>query len=206
MSTRHLSRRKTPKQKRAIDRETRILDYAEEAFHRGSYAKVSMASIARGAGVSQPSLYQHFASRDAVLLALLERRSRLIDAHSATMVAQLATNDWRVVLRTMVSAFYHLNRTRPSLDTIFIAAQTVPELREAERIHMRQRAEAGAMLTSALTGIPNGESLLMAQLAHSLVSASIIRHALTCDHETGERLVEEACAIIEARLVALGAN
>jgi AcrR family transcriptional regulator len=202
----HLHRRKTPKQQRARDRDKRILDAAEQAIYEKGYSAASMASIARDAAVSLPSLYQHFSSKDGVLAALLERRSLLIDTEGAVALGQLTSPDWRTIMRENLQAFYRLNRKRPSLDSIFIAAQTIPSLRDAERVHMRERAARGAPMTAAITGIALSEELIDVQLAGLLVSASIVRHALTCNEEIGERLVDEAFRFLEARLVALGAN
>ncbi len=56
----------------ATDRRAQILDVALEVFGQGGYHGASMNDIADAAGVTKPVLYQHFDSKRALYLALLE--------------------------------------------------------------------------------------------------------------------------------------
>lgn len=64
--------RRTPRT-RGDDRERAILDTAERLLGDRSYADVSVDDLARGAGLSRPAFYFYFPSKEAVLLALLDR-------------------------------------------------------------------------------------------------------------------------------------
>jgi AcrR family transcriptional regulator len=57
---------------RASGKREQILAAARELFLSHGLRGTSMESIARGAGVAKPTLYAHFADKDAVLLAILE--------------------------------------------------------------------------------------------------------------------------------------
>lgn len=57
---------------RGDDRERAILDTAERLLGERSYADVSVDDLARGAGLSRPTFYFYFPSKEAVLLALLD--------------------------------------------------------------------------------------------------------------------------------------
>jgi len=64
---------------------TRLLDATSVALAQYGPRKLSLSDIATLAGVSRPTLYRHFASRDELLLALAEHekerfRSELSDA------------------------------------------------------------------------------------------------------------------------------
>jgi AcrR family transcriptional regulator len=52
----------------------RILDAAYELFSRQGIRAVGIDSIVRHSGVARMTLYRHFASKDALVLAFLERR------------------------------------------------------------------------------------------------------------------------------------
>lgn len=51
----------------------RILDVAEDLFARQGYEGTSLRQIARGAGIREPGLYNHFASKQALYEAVLYR-------------------------------------------------------------------------------------------------------------------------------------
>lgn len=55
---------------------TRILDAAEQAFGASAYAQARLADIARDAGVRRPSLLYHFASKEVLHGAVVERLFR----------------------------------------------------------------------------------------------------------------------------------
>jgi AcrR family transcriptional regulator len=56
----------------AAERRRAILDTACRAFSEGSYRGTTTAEIAREAGVTEPILYRHFASKRELYLAVLE--------------------------------------------------------------------------------------------------------------------------------------
>ncbi|MGQ9681036.1 MAG: TetR/AcrR family transcriptional regulator [Anaerolineae bacterium] len=60
-------------QARADDTRLRILDAAEACFAAHGYDGAGMAEICARAGVSRGAFYHHFAGKQAVFLALLER-------------------------------------------------------------------------------------------------------------------------------------
>ncbi|WP_019873925.1 TetR/AcrR family transcriptional regulator [Sporichthya polymorpha] len=57
----------------AVATEKRILDTAEEMFARRGLDAVTTKEIAAGAGVAVGALYHHFASKDAIYAAVVER-------------------------------------------------------------------------------------------------------------------------------------
>jgi AcrR family transcriptional regulator len=56
------------------DSRERILDAAERAFAEGGFAGTSLRSIVREAGVTLPSVYYYFGSKEGLLAAVCERR------------------------------------------------------------------------------------------------------------------------------------
>ena len=55
------------------DRQRAILETAERLLDERGYAGVSVDDLARGAGISRPTFYFYFSSKEEVLLALLDR-------------------------------------------------------------------------------------------------------------------------------------
>jgi len=66
------------------DREAAILATAERLLENEDFADISVDDLAKGAGLSRPTFYFYFPSKDAVLLALMDRviaeADRLADA------------------------------------------------------------------------------------------------------------------------------
>lgn len=90
----------------------RILDVAEALFAERGFAGTSMRDIAGDAGLTAPSLYNHFAGKDALYSAVLTRGIRPL----VELMQELADRDPRVeaedeVLRRVMA---HLAR-RPHL-------------------------------------------------------------------------------------------
>jgi AcrR family transcriptional regulator len=58
------------------ERRRRLLELGVELFTRHSYAELSMAAIAREAGISKALLYHYFPSKQAYFVATLERQAQ----------------------------------------------------------------------------------------------------------------------------------
>jgi AcrR family transcriptional regulator len=61
---------------------TRILDAAAELVLRQGLTATTMEQIAAAAGISPPTIYRHFASKDALLIALIEHVALLPEIRS----------------------------------------------------------------------------------------------------------------------------
>ena len=119
----------------AQERRQTIVEAALRVFSSGSYAGATTAEIARAAGVTEPVLYRHFASKRDLWLACLEAA-------------------WDET-RTMLEAKFALYATRgvegespwksPKMPNLWIQALTEagedPMIRRAVRGHMREADE-----------------------------------------------------------------
>lgn len=72
------------RQQRTEQRQDQVLDAAERCFRAEGFHGASMARIASAAGMSVGHIYQYFESKDAIIIALCERRfsgfERLLEA------------------------------------------------------------------------------------------------------------------------------
>jgi AcrR family transcriptional regulator len=62
-----------PPRRRGTQTAESILDAAEACFARKGYAGTSLRDVAEGVGIRIPSLYNHFANKEALYAAVLER-------------------------------------------------------------------------------------------------------------------------------------
>lgn len=75
---------KTP-QKRALATREKILDGLENLLERKEFEMISIAELAREAGVAVGSVYSHFKDKNALLPALLDRQVQRVEARLAQL-------------------------------------------------------------------------------------------------------------------------
>src|SRR5262245_35097547 len=83
--------RRTPRPS-GDDRRQALLATAERLLDKRSLADVSIDDLARGAGISRPTFYFYFPSKDAVLLTLLDRVIEQAARATAGVLEHLAEN------------------------------------------------------------------------------------------------------------------
>ena len=87
------------------DRELAILETAERLLEGRPLADISVDDLAKGAGISRPTFYFYFRSKDAVLLTLLERV--IVEADSALeAVSEQTPTDRYAFWRTGINFFF----------------------------------------------------------------------------------------------------
>jgi AcrR family transcriptional regulator len=121
----------------APERRQALIEAALRAFSASSYRGVTTAEIAREAGVSEPILYRHFASkRDLYLACLDEAWSRLRALWEERMASVRRDEDWQ---RHVFGAMRERKGLLASLWTHALAeAVDDPEIRRYVRRHIRQ--------------------------------------------------------------------
>jgi AcrR family transcriptional regulator len=105
------------------DRELAILTTAERLLAERSLAAISVDDLARGAGISRPTFYFYFASKDAVLLTLLDRV--VAEADGATQAAfDGGARGPREGWRRAITAYYDTFRAHRSLTLAWAEARS----------------------------------------------------------------------------------
>ncbi|GLE52342.1 TetR/AcrR family transcriptional regulator [Mycobacterium montefiorense] len=111
------------------DREQAILATAERLLEDRSLADISVDDLAKGAGISRPTFYFYFKSKEAVLLSLLEPVIARADSEFDGAVQRLPA-DPRRVWRNGIKAFFTAFSThRAVARTATEALATSSELR-----------------------------------------------------------------------------
>lgn len=86
------------------DRELAILETAERLLEERGLAEISVDDLAKGAGISRPTFYFYFPSKEAVLLTLLDRVS--VEADSALdSLLENPPSDRFAIWRTGINVF-----------------------------------------------------------------------------------------------------
>jgi len=120
-------------------RRERILADAMTLFAREGYANTSLREIAERVGVSKSALYHHFASKDALLLGVLEERDRQIDENMDISMASGAS-----ALRAMPHGALSNERDAPGLIEVYavISCEALPSGHPAHSYFTRRFSQA----------------------------------------------------------------
>jgi AcrR family transcriptional regulator len=105
------------------DRELAILETAERLLAERSLWAVSVDDLARGAGISRPTFYFYFASKDAVLLTLLDRVVAEADAATRRAFGRPAA-DPREAWERAITAYYETFRAHRGLTLAWAEARS----------------------------------------------------------------------------------
>lgn len=90
------------------ERELAILATAERLLEDRPLADISVDDLARGAGISRPTFYFYFPSKEAVLLTLLDRVVNEADSALQALADRLETGRdemWRTGINVFVQTF-----------------------------------------------------------------------------------------------------
>jgi AcrR family transcriptional regulator len=136
------------------DRELAILATAERLLDQRPMADISVDDLARGAGISRPTFYFYFPSKDAVLLTLLER----VITQADTALGQLIENppaDRQSIWRNGINVFFETFGAHRAVCSAAVAAKaTTTEARELWATSMQRWIDhiAGVIETERARG------------------------------------------------------
>jgi TetR/AcrR family transcriptional regulator len=124
----------------AEERRAAVLDSACGIFSKGSYRGTTTAEIARQAGVTEPILYRHFASKRDLYLACLEYAWAACQAMWETAVAD--EPDPALWVGAMGRAYIEARDKRGQIANLWVQALTEAsddaEIRRYLKRHMRE--------------------------------------------------------------------
>jgi AcrR family transcriptional regulator len=151
------------------DREQAILATAERLLEARAFADISVDDLAKGAGLSRPTFYFYFKSKEAVLLSLLEPLIARGDAEFEG-AAQRLPLDPRRVWRNGIEAFFSAFGTHRAVARAATEAlATSSELRAMWSGYMQKWIDQTAiMITAERARGAAPETIPAADLATSL--------------------------------------
>jgi TetR/AcrR family transcriptional regulator len=122
----------------ATERRAAVLQTACRVFSQGSYRGTTTAEIAREAGVSEPILYRHFASKRDLYLACIDEAWRQVRAIWEAALAQEGDGPERF---SAMGRALHASKEKYLLSSLWVQALTEasedPEIRRHMRRHLR---------------------------------------------------------------------
>jgi AcrR family transcriptional regulator len=124
----------------AEERRADVLETACQVFAKGSYRGATTAEIARGAGVTEPILYRHFASkRDLYLACLQQTWAETREMWEAAIADETDPARW---VAHMGRAYLDARDKRGHIALLWVQAMTEasddPEIRRFIRRQMRE--------------------------------------------------------------------
>ena len=132
--------REVPRRLPAAERRRAVVRAALRVFSSTSYAGATTAEIAREAGVSEPLLYRHFASKRELYLAALDHVWG--DMRASWERALESTENVREALETMGRGHVTVRDCKFQMAELWVQAlgeaAEDPELRKHLRRHMRE--------------------------------------------------------------------
>ena len=150
-----------------IDRRRQILDVALTAFSTSGYHNTSMNDIAEAAGVTKPVVYQHYESKRALFLAIIDHvGDRMIEVLTAATSG--LTDGQAQVEAGMIAFFKWVERDRNAFKFLFDSGtQNDEEFTIAIRKVLDRSAEAIAPLIAI-----DLDPIHVRTLAHGVAGAS----------------------------------
>ena len=133
-------RRRVPRQQRSRRRVEGLLDAAERLVVERGVEALSTREIAEEAGVPVASLYQYFADKEGVLLALAQRDMEEMDAQVAADLAKLDVLTVASLVRTTMQAFVTVYRRRRAFVAIYLRGRTNQAVHAFGREHNKRVA------------------------------------------------------------------
>ena len=194
-----LPRRRVPQQKRSRGRVERVLEAADRLVVSGGVEPLNTRRIAAAAGIPVASLYQYFAGKEAILLALAERDLEAMNEQMAADLDTLSTLTVRAMAETVVRAMVTVYRRRPSLVMIFVRGRTIPAVRDFCR--RRNRQVARDLFESARRAgmVREPSNVLWAELAMEIIDR-LFQIAFESSLEGDPEIVEEAIVAVTSYL------
>ncbi|MBZ5738598.1 TetR/AcrR family transcriptional regulator [Nocardioides mangrovi] len=191
--------RRVPRQERSRRRVEDLLDAAARLVVEHGVEALTTRDIATAAGAPVASLYQYFADKEDVLLALAQRDMAEMDTQVAADLAEVEVLSVRSLVRTTMLAFVQVYRRRPAFVEIYLRGRTNPALHRFGRDHNRQIAE-GLRAYALESEIAHDELTVQAAELAVEVGDRIFQLAYEDDIEGDDALIEEGIAMVTAYL------
>ncbi|MBN2560232.1 MAG: TetR/AcrR family transcriptional regulator [Phycisphaerae bacterium] len=187
---------------KATDRRRQLLEASIKCFANYGYKGTTTARLAKAAGVTQPVLYQHFASKHDLFVALLDQVGKevLREWRKATAPLKSPLDQLRILLRLNPAI---ANPRMEQLYRVIFAAQAEPNEPEIQAALRRHYQQYNQFLTNAIkraqrAGQVRGDveaSGLAWQLIHAAIGFALIDPLDISGHAT-PAIVEQTITLV----------
>ncbi|RNL78268.1 TetR/AcrR family transcriptional regulator [Nocardioides marmorisolisilvae] len=193
-------RRRVPTQMRSRERVEKILDVASHIVVSGGVEALTTRSIAEAAEIPVASVYQYFADRDAILLALVERDTEEMDEQVRTDLGALTTLSIASLVETTMRAYTAVYARRPDFLEIWVRGRSNSAVNDFGRQHNRRTA-AELREFAIAAGLAKPETPLAATELAVEIGDRVFQLAYETDSEGDEFLINQGIAMVTAYLL-----
>lgn len=192
-------KRRVPRQERSRRRVEELLDAAARLVVERGVEALSTRDIADAAQVPVASLYQYFADKEDLLLALAQRDMEEMDAQVAADLAEVEVLTVASLVRTTMSAFVTVYHRRPAFVEIYLRGRTNAAVHRFGREHNQRIAES--LLALAVdAGLARPELTVPVAVLAVEVGDRVFQLAFEADRAGDPVLVEEGITLVTAYL------
>jgi AcrR family transcriptional regulator len=191
--------RREPTQRRSRQRVEQILDAAAGVIIEHGVEKLSTRTIAARAGVPVASLYQYFADKDEIILALVQRDTAEMDEQVAEAVASLDRLTVRSLVEATMRAFVAVYHRRPAFVVIWWRGRTNAAVYRYCREHNRRIAKQLYDFAMAAGLMPASTEPIVAELAVE-VGDRLFQLAFECELRGDSRIIAEGIELVTGYL------
>ncbi|MBD0860547.1 TetR/AcrR family transcriptional regulator [Gordonia sp. zg691] len=155
-------------------RRDEILDAAAGLFAERGYTDVGVDEIGAAVGIAGPSVYKHFPSKLAILVAIGQRSGARLEA--GVMAAYAATSDPAKLLATLVDSYVNVITSTPDLSVSFnnspvLAGQaSATDLVDVQRRYVARWVD---LLTQVDPGLKRDQGAVAVHAALSIVNDAV---------------------------------
>jgi AcrR family transcriptional regulator len=186
-------------QRRSRERVQRILDAASELIVEGGLTASSTRAIAERAQVPVASLYQYFADKDEILLALVKRDTAEMDVAVVAAMGALGTVSVRTIVTATVRTFLRSYRQRPAFVVIWWRGRSNQAVYDFCRAHNKRVAADLFAFAQALGMVRAGTAQWVVELAVE-VGDRVFQLAFEHDLRGDEPTIAEGIELITGYL------
>ncbi len=133
----------------AAQRREQLLDTAALLFAKSGYARTTTAELARAAGITEPVLYRHFASKRNLFIALLDRTGEEVIAGWEKQLSEAGTPAERIQI--LLGANPMITNQGKGAYRVVVQGLTEIEDREIRKAIKRHIGRLHAFLVAQLT-------------------------------------------------------
>jgi len=171
-------KRRTPRQARAAETVSAILEGAAQVLEAGGLAGFTTNAVAERAGVSIGTLYQYFSDKGGLLNALAEREMRLaiVEVGKALHGEVEAPPEERVraMVRAIVNAFHGRQRARKAVVQAVLAQGMAVETMAPVAAFI---AQAGAVPQRGLARLGREQQFVLSRALMGAIRAAVLEEA-----------------------------
>jgi AcrR family transcriptional regulator len=188
-----------PTQIRSRERVEKILDVASRIVVSGGVDALTTRSIAETAQIPVASVYQYFADRDAIQLALVERDTAEMDEQVRVDLGALTRLSVATLVETTMRAYTAVYARRPDFLEIWVRGRTNAAVYDFGRQHNRRTA-AELRDFAIAAGLTTPDIPVAATELAVEVGDRVFQLAYETDPEGDTFLIDQGIAMVTAYL------